>query len=545
MSKTFSPRLALTAVTGLALFVPLVPASAPAATPTAQATATVDPTYEELPLQQGSRYSTEQGSRYSTAEAPQTKPFGMVGVTWPYRKNSSQVEVKVRVQRNGVWSGWERLPVEEEHGPATASSEGSERSGTEPYWVGDANGVEASLTTLDGTTVRGAKVALINPGVTATDAEPPMTEESIQAEGGRAPYPMPAMVSRRGWGADERLRAYNGKSCAKPKYTGTVQAAFVHHTADRNNYTRKQVPAMVRSMYAYHVKSRGWCDLGYNFLVDRFGRAFEGRYGGAQLPVLGAHTGSFNANSFGVSLIGNFEKVAPTAAILETTARIIAWKLDANYRSPLATIVLDGRKLHTVSGHRDTKATACPGKNLYSKLGWLKQRANLLMGKSVSTEIYRFARALGGFRVTGQPFWGEHRTKTGRATYFGKRDIYWSVATGTHSVVGTFRTRYRRLGPDGLLGLPTGEYREGRVSGSKLQRFRNGGLYWSRRTGMRPVAGMIYRKYAALGAERSRVGLPTTDMYKVKGGLRQRFQRGTLTYNNHDRKVYVTYRTVS
>lgn len=527
--KTFSPRLALTAVTGLALFVPLVPATAPAATATLQAT-TVDPTYEELPL--------EQGDNYSTAAAPETKPFGMVGVTWPYRKNSSKVEVKVRVQRNGTWSEWERLPVEDDHGPTVA--EGNQRSGTEPYWVGDANGIEANLTTLDGTTVSGAKVALINPGVAATDAEPPVTPEPVQAEGSRAPYPMPSVVTRRGWGADERLRFHNGKACAKPKYTSTVQAAFVHHTADRNDYTRGQVSGMVRSMYAYHVKSRGWCDLGYNFLVDRFGRAFEGRAGGMQWPVLGAHTGAFNANSFGVSLIGNFDKVAPPQAMLETTARIVAWKLDANYRSPLGTVVLGRTKLHTVSGHRDTKATACPGKNLYAKLPWLKQRINVLTGKSVSTEILAFSKKLGGFKATGQPFWGEHPTKKGRATWFAKRDIYWSPATGAHSVLGTFRVRYRQLGPDGLLGLPMTEYRNGRVRGSKVQNFQNGGLYWSKGTGMRPVAGLIHRKYAALGAERSRVGLPTSDMYKVQQGLRQKFQRGTLTYNKRYGEVFVT-----
>ncbi|MDX6264404.1 MAG: hypothetical protein QOH84_6092 [Kribbellaceae bacterium] len=532
MSKTFSLRLALTAVTGLALFVPLAPTPSQAVHQQAPQNLTADPGYVEIPLQQG--------GNYATAEAQQTKPFGLVGVTWPYRKDSAPVQVKVRVQRNGQWSTWEPLPVEDDHGPATGTTEGNERSGTEPYWVGDANGIQASLTTTDGTTVTDAKVALINPGVLATDAEPPTAQDPIQADGTKAPYPMPAMVTRRGWGADERLRAHNGKACAKPKYTGTVQAAFVHHTADRNDYTRKQVPAMVRSMYAYHVKSRGWCDLGYNFLVDRFGRAFEGRYGGAQLPVLGAHTGSFNANSFGVSLIGNFDKVVPPTPMLEMTARIIAWKLDANYRSPLATIVLDGSRLHTVSGHRDTKATACPGKNLYSRLPWLKQRTMTLMGRSVSTEIYRYAVKLGGFRVTGQPFWGEHRTRTGRATYFSQRDIYWSPATKAHSVRSLFRTRYRQLGPDGLLRLPTSEYRIGRANNSKVQSFQNGGLYWSKRTGMRPVAGMIHRKYVTLGAERSRIGLPTSDMYRVKGGLRQRFQRGTLTYNNHERKVFLT-----
>jgi uncharacterized protein with LGFP repeats len=537
MSKTFSPRLALTAVTGLALFVPLAPPPSQAtlsqAVPEQIQRPTIDPDYVEIPLRQS--------GQYSTAAAQQTTPFGMVGVTWPYRKNSAPVQVKVRILRNTQWSAWETLKVEDDHGPATGTTEGNERSGTEPYWVGNANGIQTSLTTTDGTTVTDAKVALINPGVRATDENPATVQDPIDAESARAPYPMPLMVTRRGWGADERLRALNGKSCVKPRYTGTVQAAFVHHTADRNNYTRAQVPAMVRSMYAYHVKSRGWCDLGYNFLVDRFGRAFEGRYGGAQLPVLGAHTGSFNANSFGVSLIGNFDQVAPPAPMLETTARIIAWKMDANYRSPTATIVLDGSKLHTVSGHRDTKATACPGKNLYAKLPWLKQRTLTLMSRGVSTEIYRYAVRLGGFRVTGQPFWGEHRTKTGRATYFAARDIYWSPASGAHSVRSLFRTRYRQLGgPAGLLKQPTSEYRLGRANNSKVQSFQNGGLYWSKRTGMRPVAGMIHRKYAALGAERSRLGLPTSDMYRVKGGLRQKFQHGSLTYNNHERKVFIS-----
>ncbi|MFG1814750.1 N-acetylmuramoyl-L-alanine amidase [Kribbella sp. NPDC049174] len=526
MSKT--SRLVTLAVTGLALAAPQVlpdRQSVPPTTPPPPAP--VEASYQELALD-------------GPSVAAETQPFTMVGITWP--SGVERVQAKVRVERAGQWSDWEPLRIEDEHGPDPAVPEGTERSGTEPLWVGDATGVQASAVTLDGTTVGDAKVVLIQPGVLATDVDEPNVR-SIEPAATRAPYPMPAMVSRKAWGADERLRSHNGKACARPKYTTTVQAAFVHHTADRNDYTRTQVPAMVRAMYTYHVKSRGWCDLGYNFLVDRFGRAFEGRYGGAQLPVLGAHTGAFNANSFGVALIGNFEKVAPTQAMLEKTARVIAWKMDANYRSPLATIVLDGSRLHTVSGHRDTKATACPGNQLYKKLGWLKQRINVLIGGSVSTPIYRFAHRI-GFRSVGQPFWGEHRTKTGWATYFGTRDVFYSVATGTHSTVGVFRARYRQLGPDAILGLPTGEYRNS-AADVKMQPFRNGALYWSKAIGTRPVAGLIYRKYAALGADRSRLGLPITDMYKVKGGLRQKYQRGWLTYNEHRNKVYVQYRSAS
>src|SRR4051812_46189611 len=126
MSKTFSPRLALTAVTGLALFVPLAPTLSQTIPEQIQRPA-LDPDYVEIPLQQS--------GQYSIAAAQQTKPFGLVGVTWPYRKNSAPVQAKVRVQRNGQWSAWETLPVEDDHGPATGTTEGSERSGTEPYWV--------------------------------------------------------------------------------------------------------------------------------------------------------------------------------------------------------------------------------------------------------------------------------------------------------------------------------------------------------------------------------------------------------------------------
>ncbi|WP_328523781.1 peptidoglycan recognition protein [Kribbella sp. NBC_00359] len=465
MGKT--SRLLTLAATGLSLVLPTPQPQSPPA----------QPSYQELALD-GPSIQAE------------TKPFSMVAITWSqstWPQGTQPVSAKVRVQRDGSWTDWQALQVEDDHGPDPSAPEGIERAGTDPLWVGNATGVQASAVTSSGTTVSDAKVILIQPGVLDTDADEPRASGVIQPEASRAPYPMPAMVSRKRWGADERLRSHNGAACARPKYTTTVQAAFVHHTADRNDYTRTQVPAMVRAMYTYHVKSRGWCDLGYNFLVDRFGRAFEGRYGGAQLPVLGAHTAAFNSNSFGVAVIGNFENTAPPAAMLEMTARVIAWKLDANYRSPHATIVLDGSRLHTVSGHRDTKATACPGQQLYSKLGWLKQRINTLIGGSVSTPIYRYARGI-GFTYLGQPFWGEHRTRTGWATYFATRDVFFSVASGTHSTAGVFRTRYRRL-----------------------------------------------------GAGSARLGLPVTDLYAVKGGLKQKFQRGWLIYNQPQGKIYVQY----
>ncbi len=86
--------------------------------------------------------------------------------------------------------------------------------------------------------------------------------------------PQPTIFSRAQWGADERMR-----SAGSLRY-GTVEAGFVHHTVNTNAYTRDDVPGILRSIYAYHTRSLGWSDIGYNFLVDRFGRIWEGRYGG-------------------------------------------------------------------------------------------------------------------------------------------------------------------------------------------------------------------------------------------------------------------------
>ena len=94
-----------------------------------------------------------------------------------------------------------------------------------------------------------------------------------------------------------------------------------------NDYTRAEVPGILRSIYAYHTQSRGWSDIGYNFLVDRFGRIWEGRYGGVDRPVVGAHTLGYNDYSFAMSAIGNFDIKQPSQAMIQAYGALFAWKL--------------------------------------------------------------------------------------------------------------------------------------------------------------------------------------------------------------------------
>jgi hypothetical protein len=303
-----------------------------------------------------------------------TQPFSAVGVTWAQDESVTEVTVQLRMKSaRGAWGAWttvEQDDVEQEQpsGPA----EGDLRSGTAPVWTGPARGVEVVVQSADGSTPQDVQVQLIDPGKSGADATPGKPEITDQAHAASA---MPAIYSRAQWGADERLMGWN------PQYAPTIKAATIHHTADGNNYAAADVPAILRSMYAYHAVSRGWGDIGYNVIVDKFGRAWEGRSGGLASTVVGAHAGGFNTGTFGVSMLGNYDVVTPPAAMLETVSAVIAWKLSLYGVDPRGTTTLTsggggtakyaaGVKvtLPTVFGHRDVGATACPGRYVYSRM---------------------------------------------------------------------------------------------------------------------------------------------------------------------------------
>ncbi|MET9609052.1 peptidoglycan recognition protein [Streptomyces sp. NPDC006512] len=208
------------------------------------------------------------------------------------------------------------------------------------------------------------------------------------AAGKAAPYigPRPRIVTRKGWGADESLRE---KAFV---YTNTVKAAFVHHSASGNNYACKDAPAVLRSLYRYHVISSGWRDIGYNFAVDKCGTVYEGRAGGVAKAVLGAHTMGFNTDSMGIAVIGSYSTTAPPAPAVNAVAQLTAWKLGLFGVDPRAKATLKSGggnlykkgssvKLNVISGHRDGFATECPGRLLYGQLPPTRTTSAHLQGR--------------------------------------------------------------------------------------------------------------------------------------------------------------------
>ena len=121
-------------------------------------------------------------------------------------------------------------------------------------------------------------------------------------------------------------------------------------------------PALLRSIYAYHVKSRGWSDIGYNYLIDRFGRIWEGRYGGVDRPVVGAHTLGYNDDSFAASAIGNYQIAKPSKAMIQAYAALFAWKLSLHGVDAASTHQWVTKTwFQAINGHRDAASTAVPG----------------------------------------------------------------------------------------------------------------------------------------------------------------------------------------
>jgi flagellar hook assembly protein FlgD len=289
------------------------------------------------------------GHAVLTREAPTR--FDLVGVS---SRGPGTVDFRVRTSHG--WSGWHTARPEPEDGPDGRSAW---KTGS-PWWTGSAHAIQYRL--------HGA-VARLRTTFVSSPVQPLSPVRGLTYTGA------PGIIPRRAWAGTDR--GYRRKVPAR--YASSVRFAVVHHTAGASPATPAQSAAMVRAIAAYHVYSNGWDDIGYNFLVDRFGQIFEGRYGGIDRPVIGAHAQGFNDGSVGVALIGTYSSASPSAAARAALVRLLAWRLDIAHVDPLSKVTYAssgnpeyraGRRvvLRAISGHRDTGPTTCPGSRAYALL---------------------------------------------------------------------------------------------------------------------------------------------------------------------------------
>lgn len=328
-----------------------------------------------------------------------TKPFTLVGIT-SVEPFVAGARVLVRVQEESGWSSWTPLEVSIDL-PDGAEAENI-LYGTQPLLTNSATGVEVRIDTPNGVDVAEPSMVLLDSPVIKSDAAIPEPDVDSMNTGpistvaaSTISAPMPAIISRSEWGADENLRR------SGPKFAPTIKAAIIHHTASKSNYTPEEAPSQMRNLYTYFTKGLKYSDMAYNFMVDRFGRLYEGRGGGMDKPVVGGHTAGFNDQTFAISALGNFQTFKPSdpemVAIVDSVSSLLAWKLSMNHRDPngQTTLVSDsdagtskykpGQTANAlvVGGHGDIGSTACPGKFLEVQLPAIRAATGAKMGASM------------------------------------------------------------------------------------------------------------------------------------------------------------------
>lgn len=310
--------------------------------------------------------------------------FTAVGLAWNQTSGADIQAVMKSGDRAGDMGPGTDVDSDGGEGPDVTSPEyHAARRSTALLWTGEARCIEFSLELPENVSMSGLRAVFINTSGTA-DGDPEATAGTFDGLFGTTPASAmtnrPALVSRDQWGADESLR-----NC-DPYYAPKLKMAFVHHTAGSNDYSRDQSDDIVRSIYWYHTQVKGWCDIAYNFLVDRFGTVYVGRAGGSRQPTVPGATQGFNMGSTAVAAMGNFMDVAPSGATVSSIKRVLAWRLDIAHlpATGWARMVSSGGPntrysegtevwLRLISGHRRTGYTDCPGDRLNALLPEMRQ----------------------------------------------------------------------------------------------------------------------------------------------------------------------------
>jgi len=528
--------------------------------------------------------------------------FLVAGFTWTGGPDLPEgVRIYLRVRENGTWSPWYLNEA------ADAGRDDRTTSGTGEFVTGGADAIQASV--VGSSLPAGLKLALVPSrpqgeeilgadDLTTTQAAPtPVIEDASATENqgtqvdpaamtlpaspasvtrpaaasvaapATAPAAVPvvapaatianglpvAVTTRAEWGANASYMSWD------PEYARAGHVV-VHHTAGTNSYSAGQSASIVRGIYYYHAVVLDWGDIGYNFLVDKFGTVFEGRSGSVAAPAgrmsIGAHARGVNTGTMGISMMGDYSTVSPSDAQLSSVGKMAGWFLK---RAGISDVT-GWAGLHvwtteryqagsTISmprilGHRDVGYTTCPGNVGYSKLGAIraiaKAQGSSPQGGSSSAPstvpqdhpgAVALRGALGANGWIGAATSGVQASAKGGVFQSFEHGVgYWSPATGAQFVGEPVLSAWGAYGyQTGSMGYPRSGGVVG-VGGSRHQIFEGGIAYWRPGGRVSFIHGSILNAWAASGWEHSKVGLPTgRAVRQADGTMTQTFEKGSIS----------------
>ena len=528
--------------------------------------------------------------------------FFVAGFTWTGGADLPDgVRIYLRVRENGSWSPWYLSEA------ADSGRDDRATPGTGEFVTGGADAIQASV--VGSSPPAGLKLALVPSrpqgeevlgadDLTTTEAAPtPVIEDASATDNqgtqvdpaamtlsaspapvvqpaaasvaapATAPATVPvvapaattanglpvAVTTRAEWGANASYMSWD------PEYARAGHVV-VHHTAGTNSYSAGQSASIVRGIYYYHAVVLDWGDIGYNFLVDKFGTVFEGRSGSVAAPAgrmsIGAHARGVNTGTMGISMMGDYSTVSPSDAQLSSVGKMAGWFLK---RAGISDVT-GWAGLHvwtteryqagsTISmprilGHRDVGYTTCPGNVGYSKLGAIraiaKAQGSSPQGGSSSASstvpqdhpgAVALRGALGANGWIGAATSGVQASAKGGVFQRFEHGVgYWSPATGAQFVGEPVLSAWGAYGyQTGSMGYPRSGGVAG-VGGSRHQIFEGGIAYWRPGGRVSFIHGSILNAWAASGWEHSKVGLPTgRAVRQADGTMTQTFEKGSIS----------------
>ncbi|MEM9191511.1 MAG: peptidoglycan recognition protein [Myxococcota bacterium] len=167
------------------------------------------------------------------------------------------------------------------------------------------------------------------------------------------------IVTRSAWGA--RSTRCTSRNTSKSRIA-------IHHTVTGSSNPARQM----RGIQNFHMDSRGWCDVGYHFLLGADGKIYEGR----PLELLGSHVGGNNTGNVGIAFIGCFNS-SGCSGLGSTTPPNSMFEAAGKLSRRLSQIYDINITSSTLKGHRDHSgaSTSCPGSNVHSRLDDIRELA--------------------------------------------------------------------------------------------------------------------------------------------------------------------------